>query len=97
VVLLDCPRLGRNRLLEPLLERYESLWLCFGPTFSLHAGFRDLCQRYGIHRWVWGAGYPDCEGGAAITGLLYAGLPAEAVRAIASENIERLMSEVRAN
>lgn len=94
VVLLQVPRVGRNRLVEPLLELHPELYLCFAPAFSVHCYWPDLCRRFGPYRWLWGSHYPDAEGGAAITGLLYAGLSAEAQQAVAHGNLERLLSEV---
>ncbi len=93
LVLLNAPRLGRNRLLYPLLDLHPNLHLCFGPLYSVHEGIADLCRRYGARRWVFGMGYPNAEGGAGVTGLLYAGLSEVDCRAIAHENIERLLSE----
>ena len=93
LVLLNTPRLGRNRLIYALLDQHPNLHLCFGPHFSVHEGFIDLCRRYGPHRWVFGMGYPSAEGGAGVTGLLYAGLRENECRAIAHENIERLLGE----
>ena len=94
VVLLQVPRVGRNRLVEPLLETHPELHLCFAPAFSVHCYWPDLCLRFGPHRWLWGTHYPDAEGGAAVTGLMYAGLSPEALAAVAHGNIERLMAEV---
>lgn len=95
LILLRVPRLGRNRILYPLLRRHAELYLCFAPTFSVHEGYRDLCDTFGAHRWVLGTGYPDTEGGAGITGLLYAGLSDAQLHAVAQGNIERLLAEVR--
>jgi hypothetical protein len=97
LVLLNVPRLGRNRMLYPLLEQHENIHVCFGPLFSMHEGFADLCQRFGIQRWVLGSGYPNAEGGAAISGLMYAGLPDEALQAVAHGNMERLLAEAGAS
>ena len=94
VILLQVPRKGRNRLVEPLLELHPELYLCFAPSFSVHCGWGDLCRRFGPHRWLWGSHYPDAEGGAAITGLMYSGLTPEALEAIAYGNLERLVEEV---
>jgi predicted TIM-barrel fold metal-dependent hydrolase len=94
VVLINVLRLGRNRLLEPLLALHPQLYLCFGPSFSVHGYFRDLCNRYGPYRWVWGAGYPEFEGGAGVAGLTYAGLNAEELSRVAHGNMERLLAEV---
>ena len=94
LIILNAPRLGRSRLLYPLLEQHPCLSLCFGPLLSVHGGFEDLYQQFGQERWVFGTGYPNAEGGAALAGLLYSGLPEEAVRSIASGNIERWLGEV---
>lgn len=95
LILFNVPRLGRNRLLYPLLQHHHNLMLCFSPSLSFHEGYTDLCNRFGIRRWVFGAGYPDAEGGAAVSGLMYSGLSEQAIRAVAHENIERLLAEVR--
>lgn len=94
VVLLQVPRVGRNRLVEPLLQLHPQLHLCFAPTFSVHGYWPDLCRRYGPYRWLWGSHYPDAEGGAAVTGLMYAGLQPEDLALIAHGNLERLLAEV---
>lgn len=96
LVVLNPSREGRHRLMYPLLKQHPHLYLCFSPVFSAHDVFMDLCGRFGPHRWVLGTGYPQSEGGAGITGLLYSGLPEAAIRAVASENIERLLAEVKA-
>jgi hypothetical protein len=94
IVLFHVLRLGRNRLLEPLLSQYPQLYLCFGPTFSVHNYFRDLCTRYGPYRWVWGTAYPEYEGGAGVAGLTYSGLNADEMALVGHGNIERLLAEV---
>ena len=95
LILLNVPRLGRNRLLYPLLQRFPNLWLCLSHTYSVHQGFEDLVRIFGPHRWVFGLGYPQAEGGAAIAGLTYARLSSEDQEAIAHGNIERLLGEVQ--
>lgn len=94
LILLDAPRLGRSRLLYPLLRRHPNLWLCLSQSYSVHQGFEDLCRTFGQERWVFGTGYPEAEGGAAIAGLAYAELSEEAKEAIGHGNIERLLEEV---
>lgn len=95
LILLEVPRLGRNRRLYALLGRHENLHVCFYPSFSMSGGYAGLCKDFGPSRWVLGTGYPDKEGGAGITGLLYSGLSDEAVEAVARGTIERLLKEVR--
>ena len=94
-ILLKVPRAGRHRRLYALLKRHEHLHVCFGPSFSMSAGFRGLCNDFGPSRWVLGTGFPDSEGGAGITGLTYSGVGDEAVEAIAAGTITRLLKEVR--
>ena len=95
LILVRVPRLGRNRMLYPLLRRHAELHVCFDPTFSVHAGYPDLCAAFGPHRWVLGTGYPEAEGGAGIAGMMYAGLSNAQLDAVAHGNIERLLAEVR--
>lgn len=97
LILLRAPRIGRHRLLYPLLTLHHELYLCFSLTYSVHAGFTDLCNTFGIHRWVFGAGYPEAEGGSSLMSLFYSGLPEAAIRAIACENMQRLLDEVSVN
>lgn len=94
VILLRAPRVGRHRQLYPLLAQHPELYLCLSLTYSVHEGFTDLCNTFGIHRWVFGAGYPEAEGGSSLMSLFYSGLPEAAIRAVAGDNIQRLLDEV---
>lgn len=80
-------------MIYPLLEKHDHLYLCFNPLFSVHDGYLDLYRNFGKKRWVFGIGYPQSEGGAGIAGLMYSGLPEDAIRAVAYENIERLLNK----
>jgi hypothetical protein len=95
IILLNAPRTGRNRKLYPLLRRHGRLHLCLSPSYSVHDGIEDLCRTFGHERWVFGTGYPGAEGGAAVTGLMYAAISDEARIAIAYGNIKRLLGEVK--
>jgi hypothetical protein len=95
-IILNPSREGRDRLLFPLLKRHANLRLCLSPVYTAHELFVELAQRFGPGRWVFGTGFPESEGGAGVTGLLYSGLPEQVIRAAATENIERLLAEVRA-
>ena len=96
LILLSVPRVGRNRLVYPLLQRHPSLMLCLSHAYSVQQGYEDLVKTFGEDRWVWGMGYPEAEGGSAVTGLTYADLPISAKEKIAHGNIERVLSEVKA-
>jgi hypothetical protein len=94
LVLTQVPRFGRHRSLYALLERHASLHLCLSSAYSVHGGLRDLVDRFGPSRWVWGTSYPEAEGGAAVTLLTYAPLNEAERAAMAHGNIERLLAEV---
>lgn len=95
VILTGLTRQGRQPALETLLESHPELYICFSPLFSVHGGYASLCRRFGAQRFVWGSGYPEAEGGAALAGLLYAGLEQSELAQVAHQNIERLLTEVR--
>ena len=95
IILLNAPRCGRNRLLYPLLERHGNLWLCLSHTYSVPGGIEDLCGTFGPNRCVFGMGYPEAEGGAAVAGLSYADISDQVREAIAHRNIEILLEAVR--
>jgi hypothetical protein len=86
--------IGRDRMLYQLFKRHENAYMCLGPTFNVRFGIESLCENFGFHRWVFGMGYPDSEGGASIAGLMYSDLSDLQKQAIASENILRILSEV---
>jgi predicted TIM-barrel fold metal-dependent hydrolase len=50
---------------------------------------------FGPHRWVFGLGYPQAEGGAVVAGLSYARIPDAAKAAIAYGNFARLLGETK--
>lgn len=95
LILLRVPRVGRHRMVYPLLKRHDNLLVCFDHAFSAFEGFKTLVDLHGEHRWVFGMSYPDAECGAAVTGLMYAGLSDAALEAVGHGNIERLISEVK--
>ncbi|OQA87846.1 MAG: hypothetical protein BWY31_00500 [Lentisphaerae bacterium ADurb.Bin242] len=95
VIWLNLPRLGNQPVVDSLLELHPELYLGFTPSFSVHRGYYSLCRKFGPYRWVWGSGYPEAEGGAALLGLLGAGLAENEVKLIGAGNIKRLISEVK--
>ncbi|MBI3986081.1 MAG: amidohydrolase family protein [Lentisphaerae bacterium] len=95
LILLNAPRLGRNRLLYPLLRRHPQLHLCLNHTYSVFRGIEDLCRLFGSERWLFGMGYPSADGGAAMAAVMYADIPDAAREAIAHGTLERLLKEVK--
>jgi predicted TIM-barrel fold metal-dependent hydrolase len=95
LLLVQTPRMGRNRTLYPLLEQHENLYVAVTPTYSVYRGIEDLCERFGASRLLFGSGYPEVEGGAAVCMLSYAEIPGRDRQAVACGNLERLLGEVR--
>lgn len=95
VVVLDAPRVGRNPILYALLEHYPNLTLCISAVYSVHLGVEDLCRRFGSYRFVFGSRYPQTEGGASVSLLMYADIPDQDKEMIAYCNLDRLLGEVR--
>lgn len=95
VILLELPRHGRSQPLYRLMTLHDNLYLCISPGYSVHEGIEDLCRCFGAQRMVFGSGYPLCEGGAAVAMLNYAEIPDADRRAIAGENLQRLLDGVK--
>ncbi len=83
-----------ERYLRPLLDAYPNLYVDTS-YFITDGGIEEFCERYGPGRLLFGSGYPDnCRGGAVLH-LLHADISEEAKKAIASDNLERLLNEAR--
>ncbi len=95
LILVQVPRLGRHRGLYALLARHPALHLCLSSAYAVHEGLTELVTTFGHERFVWGSNYPEAEGGASVTLLMYAAIPETARAAIAHGNIERLLAEVQ--
>ncbi|MBC7234476.1 MAG: amidohydrolase family protein [Chloroflexi bacterium] len=93
VVLLE----SGYRLLRPLLgllQVHENLYLDIS-TMSNFYGIETLCAHIGPGRLLFGTGQPRTDGAGVVSALNYAELGAEEKRAIAWDNLERLLGEVR--
>ena len=83
-----------ERYLRPLLDAYPNLYVD-SSHYIIDGNIEEFCRRYGPGRLLFGSGYPDnCQGGALLQ-LLHADIGEKAKRAIAGENLERLLREVR--
>lgn len=89
------PRVGYNRIAYPLLKQFSHFHMVCDPPNYVHVGLEYLVEKIGFEQLLFGTRYPICEGGSAITGLMYASIPPEAKEAIAGGNIQRLMQEIR--
>ncbi len=95
VIFHEVPRVGYNRIAYPLLKQFPQLYLVCDPPQYVHIGLEYLVDRIGFEQLLFGTRYPICEGGSAISGLMYASISDEAKQAISGGNILRLMREIR--
>ena len=87
----DCSKHGPDRLLRPLLEEYEN----FHYVISCHwvpEGIRDLAERYGTGRLLYGSNYPMFSQGSMMLPLKHSGLPPADIAKIAGKNLEILLN-----
>ena len=81
---------GNDRYFRPLLENYENFY--FGTSgYWVPEGIRDLAERYGAQRILFGSGFPGYDQGSGMLQLKHSGLPPADVELIAGKNLERLL------
>lgn len=81
----------RHRNLFPLLEQTPNLYLTINPPFALNEGLEELAMRGLASRALFASGFPVAEPGATVAYLQYADIADDARRAMASENLRRLV------
>lgn len=85
---------SQDRYFRPLLEKYPNFYT--GTTrYQCDGGMAALCRKYGAGRILFGSGFPDLPMGAAMLSLLHADISESDRTAIASDNLHRLLEEVR--
>lgn len=84
-----------QRVLLPMLERFDNIHLCTGRNYRNYRGIEQIVERVGADRLLFGSGFPDSEPMAAIVQLMYADITDEQKRRIGSENIERLTGGIQ--
>ena len=94
VILLQVPRMGRIPHVYRLMQLHTNLHICVGASYGVHLGIEDLVNNFGSSRLIFGSGYPTPEGGMPVAMLMYAQISDADKAAIASANMERLISEV---
>lgn len=103
-LLAECPELivvamnvgphSLERYVRPLLDAFPTL--CLETSHYMSAGLiEEHVARYGSGRLLFGSGFPDVAGGAALMRLLGADIDDAAKAAIAGGNMVRLLEEVR--
>ena len=81
---------GSDRNIRPLLENYENFY--FETTgYWVPEGIRDLADRYGAQRILYGSGFPGYNHGSGMLQLKHSGLPLPAMELIAGKNLERIL------
>jgi hypothetical protein len=83
-----------DRYAWPLVEKYPNLIFDIS-AYLVDAGIEEFCKRYSAKRLVFGSGYPDNAGGAAMLMLAHAEIAGADRRAIAADNLDRLLEEAR--
>ncbi|MBQ6474437.1 MAG: amidohydrolase family protein [Victivallales bacterium] len=81
---------GNDRLFRPLLENFEKFY--FETTgYWVPEGIRDLAERYGADRILYGSGFPRYNQGNGMLQLRQSGLPLSSIELIAGRNLERIL------
>jgi hypothetical protein len=83
-----------DRYAWPLVERFPSL-IFETSGYLVDGGIEEFCKRYSARRLIFGSGFPDNAGGAAMLALARAEIPDDERQAIAWGNLTRLLVEAR--
>jgi|YNPNPStandDraft_1061719.scaffolds.fasta_scaffold03652_6 predicted TIM-barrel fold metal-dependent hydrolase len=84
---------GEDRYFRPLLERYPRFYLDIS-RYELDCGLRELVARYGAERLLYGSNFPYHSMGGPRLMVTRAEIDEAARRAIAGDNLRRLLQEV---
>lgn len=95
VILCDLDVWPADRYFRPLLDRYERLHI-ETSTYLADGGIEAFVQSYGATRMLFGSGFPECYPGGAMLRVRHAEIGDADRDAIAADNVERILSEVRA-
>jgi hypothetical protein len=85
---------GEDRRFRPLIERYPHVYVDTAQ-YLLDGGIEAFVADYGPQRLLFGSGFPASYLGGMIMAIRHARIPDEAKAAIAGQNLERILSEVR--
>lgn len=83
---------GADRNVRPLLENFPGCHLELSE-YWVPEGIADLACHYGVDRLLYGSGYPNFGHGSTMLSIRHSRLPAEQVRLIAGQNLERLLKQ----
>ncbi len=82
-----------NRFLYPLWERFDSLYIEIS-RFMGGGAIEDAVRRFGSRRILFGTNMPHYTGTAAVARLTYADISWDDKKAIAADNLDRILKEV---
>ena len=86
---------GTDRQFRPLIEKYPRVYVDLA-AYLLDGGIEDFVEKYGPDRMLFSTGFPDAYHGGMMLALRHARISEAAKRAIASGNLERILSEALA-
>lgn len=86
----SCGKWGSDRIIRPLLENYEHFYF-ETAGYWVPEGIRDLAEKYGAERILFGSGFPRYNQGNGMLQLRHSGLPLTSVELIAGKNLERIL------
>lgn len=81
---------GIDRQIRPLLEHYENFYF-ETAGYWIPEGIRDLAEKYGAGRILYGSNFPQYNQGSSMLQLKHSGLDAGSVARIAGGNLEHLI------
>jgi hypothetical protein len=81
-----------DRYAWPLVEKFPNL-IFETSGYIVDNGIEEFCKRYSAQRLVFGSGFPDNHGGAAMLALAHSEISDADRKAIASDNLARLLAE----
>jgi len=84
---------GHDRYFRGLIETYENFYIDVS-RYELDGGIADFCKTYGPDRLLFGTGYPMSHMGGPMLTVAQADIPAEYKKAIAGDNLRRLLGRV---
>ena len=85
-----CGKWGSDRNIRPLLENFEHFHF-ETAGYWVPEGIRDLAEKYGADRILYGSGFPRYNQGNGMLQLRQSGLPPASVELIAGKNLERIL------
>ena len=81
---------GSDRNIRPLLETYENFYFEIA-RYWVPEGIRDLAEKYGADRILYGSAFPAGNQGNGMLQLKHSGLSGDDIAKIAGKNLERLL------